>query len=163
MATPTRRPRRARRVTLVAAQGAAVGVGAVFLILGVAGFVPGLTSGLNHLQWLGHHDGGATAELFGVFDTSVSHNLLHLGSGVAGLVLARTYPRARIFLIGGGLLYLGLWLWGVMDHTPRQVLPLDQADNWLHLAAGVVMVVLGLTLAGGRVPTGADGELLIPD
>ena len=152
-----------RRVTLVAAQGAAVGVAAVFLAIGVAGFVPGLTSRLDHLQWLGHHDGGATAQLFGVFDTSVVHNLLHLGSGVAGLMFARTYQRARVFLIGGGLIYLGLWLYGVLGEATRQVLPLNEADNWLHLGVGAVMVVLGLTLAGSRVPTGAEGELLIPD
>ena len=38
---------------------------------------------------------------------------------------------------------------------------LNDADNWLHLAIGVVMVVLGLTLAGTKTPTGADGEPLV--
>ena len=159
----TVRTRRFRRAKLVAAQGAAVAVAAVFLIIGVAGFAPGLTTRTDLLQWYGHHPNGPGAQLFGLFDVSVAHNLLHLGFGVAGLVLARTFRRARFYLIGGGLFYLALWLYGSLSERPRELLPLNGADNWLHLGIGVVMVVLGLTLAASRVPTGADGEVLIPE
>lgn len=159
----TTRARRFRRVKLVAAQGAAIGVAAAFLTIGVAGFVPGLTARLDLLQWYGHRRPQGAAQLFGVFDVSVAHNLLHLGFGVAGLLLARTFGRARLYLLGGGLVYLGLWLYGLVSVQPREVLPLNGADNWLHFAVGVVMVVLGLTLASSRVPTGADGEVLIPE
>lgn len=148
---------------MVAAQGAALAVAGVFLAVAVAGFVPGLTTSLDRLQWLHRPQDGHASQLFGVFDTSVAHNLLHLGFGVAGLVLARTYRRARLYLVGGGLIYLGLWLWGTIDAMPRETLPLNGAGNWLHLCLGVVMTVLGLTLAGSRAPTGADGELLIPE
>ena len=156
-------PTHYRRVRMVAAQGAAEAVAAIFLALAVAGFVPGLTTRLDRLQWLGHPPDGQVAQLFGVFDTSAAHNLLRLGFGVAGLLLARTFDRARFYLIGGGLIYLGLWMWGTFHAQPREILPLNGADNWLHLGIGVVMVVLGLTLAGSRVPTGAEGELLIPE
>lgn len=162
MVAPTRY-RRVRRVKLVAAQGAAVAVATVFLAIAVAGFIPGLTTRLDRLQWLGHPPEGQVAQLFGVFHTSAAHNLLHLGFGVAGLLLARTFNRARLYLVGGGLIYLGLWMWGTLEAGPRDVLPLNGADNWLHLGVGVVMMVLGLTLAGSRVPTGAEGELLIPE
>jgi hypothetical protein len=138
-------------VGLLAVQGAAVLVAAVFLLLAIAGFIPGLTT---------------RSELFGVFEVSVLHNLLHLAFGIAGLLLATTFARARAYLIGGGLIYLGLWAYGLFLDTAaiRNILPLNNADNWLHLAIGVVMTVLGVTLAGSRVPTGADGEPLIdPD
>ena len=46
----TVRTRRFRRVKLVAAQGAAVAVAAVFLVVGVAGVTPGLTSRIDLLQ-----------------------------------------------------------------------------------------------------------------
>lgn len=154
--------RRVRRVRLVAVQGAALGVAAVFLVLGIAGFIPGLTTHLNHLRWLGHAE-GPQAQVFGTFDVSAVHNLMHLGFGMAGLLLARTFARARAYLVGGGLLYLALWLIGLLDERLRNTLPLNQSDNWLHFAAGIVMVVLGLTLAASRVPTGADGELLVPE
>lgn len=159
----TRGGRRIRRVRLVAVQGAAIAVAAVFLALGVAGFTPGLTAHLHGLPWHGHHGGGSTAAVFGVFAVSVAHNLLHLGSGVAGLVLARSFGGARAYLIGGGLIYLGLWLYGLLDPRIRDVLPLNASDDWLHFGIGVVMVILGLTLGATRVPTGADGEILVPE
>ncbi|WP_240163120.1 DUF4383 domain-containing protein [Mycolicibacterium sphagni] len=136
------------RVGLLAVQGAALLVAAAFLIIAIAGFAPGLTH---------------RAELFGVFKVSMLHNLLHLAFGVIGLLLALTFARARAYLIGGGLFYLGLWIYGLIVDAdgPRDILPLNNADNWLHLSIGVVMTVLGLTLAGSRVPTGADGEPLL--
>jgi len=152
-----------QRVGLLAVQGAAVLVAAAFLAVAIAGFTPGLTSHLDRLQWLGHD---SESQLFGVFEVSVVHNLLHLAFGVAGLLLAGTYHRARAYLVGGGLIYLGLWLYGLLTDPsgPLNVLPLNNADNWLHFAIGVVMILLGLTLAGARVPTGAGGEPLIdPD
>lgn len=145
---------------MVAAQGAAVAVAAAFFALGIAGFVPGLTTHLELLRW---HGGTPAPRLLGTFEVSVLHNLLHLLFGVIGLLMARTFGRARIYLLGGGLIYLGLWLYGLLDADLRAAVPLNNADNWLHLAIGVVMLILGLTLAGTRVPTGADGEVLIPE
>lgn len=149
-----------QRVRLLAVQGAAVLVAAAFLAVGIAGFTPGLTTHLDRLQWLGHH---SESQLFGVFEVSVLHNLLHLAFGVAGLLLAGTYARARAYLVGGGLVFLGLWLYGLLADLsgPRNILPLNNADNWLHFSIAVVMILLGLTLAGARVPTGAGGEPLI--
>lgn len=154
---------RVRRVKLVADQGAAVAVAAMFLAIGVAGFVPGITHGVHQLPWWGHHPGGHGARLFGAFDVSVAHNLLHLGFGVFGLLAARTFAGARWYLILGGLAYLALWLYGTLSATPREVLPLNGADNWLHFGIGVVMVILGLTLGATKVPTGAEGEILVPE
>lgn len=91
------------------------------------------------------------------------HNLLHLAFGVVGLLLASTYARARAYLIGGGLIYFGLWLYGLLADLsgPRNILPLNNADNWLHFSIAVAMILLGLTLAGARAPTGAGSEPLI--
>ncbi|GAY14907.1 DUF4383 domain-containing protein [Mycobacterium sp. shizuoka-1] len=156
-------PGRLRRpqVGLLAVQGAAVLVAAAFLAVAIAGFIPGLTSRLDQLHWFGHQ---SRAELFGMFAVSVVHNLWHLAFGVTGLLLASTFARARAYLIGGGLIYLGLWVYGLLIDLggPRNVLPLNNADNWLHFSVGLVMVLLGVTLAGSRIPTGADGEPLIP-
>lgn len=161
MATAARR--RTRRVTLVAAQGAAIAVAAVFLVIGAAGFVPGLTTRLESLHWFGHQAHGPDPHLFGIFAVSAAHNLLHLGFGVAGLLLARSFAGSRVYLVGGGAVYLGLWLLGLLHERSREVLPLNSADNWLHFGVGLAMLILGLTLAGTRVPTGAEGEVLVPE
>lgn len=79
-------------------QAAAVAVGALFLIVGVLGFIPGITSDYGDLTWAGHH---SDAQLLGVFNVSVLHNIIHLAFGVAGLALGRTVKSARAYLIGG--------------------------------------------------------------
>jgi Domain of unknown function (DUF4383) len=146
---------------LLAVQSAAVVVGAAFLLIGILGFVPGITTHLNALQLAGHRSG---ALLFDIFAVSVLHNLIHIAVGIAGLILARSYVKARAYLLGGGLLFVGAWIWGLFLHPadPANVLPLNNADNWLHLGIGVTMIVLALTLAGARVPTGSGGEILVP-
>jgi hypothetical protein len=152
------------KIGLLAVQGAAVLVASAFLSIGILGFVPGVTARLDTMHWAGHH---STAQLFGMFDVSVLHNLVHLAFGVAGLVLSRTYARARAYLIVGGLLFLALWIYGLLiapggASNMSNIVPVNNADNWLHFAIGVVMILLGLTLAGSRVPTGAGGEVLLP-
>ncbi|MFF5056435.1 DUF4383 domain-containing protein [Micromonospora sp. NPDC000663] len=128
---------------------AAATVAVVFLLVGVLGFVPGITSGTADLRFAGH---GSGAFLFGVFQVSVLHNLVHLLFGVAGLALARTVGGARTFLIGGGAVYLVLWLYGLaVDHdTGANVLPVNDADGWLHLGLGVGMIALGLLTGRAR-------------
>ncbi|MGB3481703.1 MAG: DUF4383 domain-containing protein [Mycobacterium sp.] len=161
MAVSRSRVRRRPQEGLLAVQCAAILVGSLLLIVGTLGFIPGITTGLDSLQLSGPR---SEAAVFGVFEISVLHNLLNVAVGVAGLVLASSYARARAYLLLGGALYLGLWVFGlVIDHeSPANVLPVNNADNWLHLGLGVAMVVLGLTLAGARLPRGARGEILVP-
>ena len=136
------------RIGLLAVQDAALLVAAAFILVAIAGFIPGLTT---------------RSQLFGVFKVSVLHNVLHLVFGLAGLLLATSFARARAYLIGGGLVYLGLWVYGLVVGSAGSpnILPLNNADNWLHFSIGVVMTLLGVTLAGSRIPTGANGEPLI--
>jgi hypothetical protein len=129
-------------------------VGAVFLVVGIAGFIPGLTTNLyDGLDGAGHH---GSAQLLGVFDVSVLHNAVHLLFGVAGLVLARTWTGAKTFLVGGGAIYLGLWLYGlVIDFdSSANFVPLNTADNWLHFLLGVGMIAAGLAFSRGVEPRG---------
>jgi len=142
----------AKTSKLMAVQGAAVIIGAAFLVVGVLGFIPGVTTHHDQLQWLGHHSG---ARLFGVFAVSGLHNLIHMAFGVAGLAMARTYAMARAYFLIGGLVYLGLWVYGlVIDHgSSSNFVPVNNADNWLHFGLGVGMVILGVTLAGQHDPT----------
>jgi hypothetical protein len=130
-------------------QKAALVVGAVFLAVGVLGFVPGITTNYDHLTFAGHH---SDAALLGIFNVSVLHNLVHLAFGVAGIALARTFNSARSYLIGGGVVYLVLFVYGlVINHdSPANFVPVNDADNWLHLGLAVAMIALGATLGRTR-------------
>ena len=127
-------------------QAAAALVGAAFLLVGVLGFIPGITADSGSLEAAGHE---SHAELLGIFQVSVLHNAVHLLLGVAGIALARRPSSARAFLVGGGALYLVLFVYGlVVDRdSEANFVPLDTADNWLHLVLGVGMIALGIVLA----------------
>jgi 4-hydroxybenzoate polyprenyltransferase len=130
-------------------QTAALVVAVTFLLVGVLGFIPGITTNYDMLQAAGHDSG---AMLLGVFQVSVLHNIVHLLFGVAGLVLARTWAGARAFLIGGGVVYLLLLAYGLLvDHdSSANFVPVNSADNWLHLILGIGMIGLGVLLARDR-------------
>lgn len=127
-------------------QAAAALVGTAFLLVGVLGFIPGITTPYDGLEGAGHE---SHAELFGLFQVSVLHNVVHLLYGVAGMVLARTRASARAFLVGGGATYLVLWLYGLVvdDRSQANFVPLNTADDWLHLVLGAGMIALGVSLA----------------
>ena len=127
-------------------QKAALAVGAVFLLVGILGFIPGITTDYDSVTFAGHESG---ARLLGIFDVSILHNLVHLAFGVAGLLLARTWSGARGFLIGGGVIYLVLWQYGLVIDFEKSInfIPVNSPDNWLHFALGVVMVLLGVLLS----------------
>src|SRR4051812_10041190 len=135
-------------------QTAAGAVGAVFLVVGVAGFIPGITTHYGDMTFAGHDSG---AKLLGIFMVSVLHNIVHLLFGIAGLVLARTYSGAKNFLVVGGVIYLVLWLYGLLiDKTGNaNFVPINTADDWLHFVLGAAMIGLGVAL--GRKATGTSG------
>ena len=137
---------RSTSMTATHLQTAATVVGATFLLVGILGFVPGVTSNYGAMEFAGHKSG---AELLGIFGVSILHNLVHLLFGVAGLAMARTWSGARTFLLGGGVIYLVLWLYGLLIDlgSSANFVPVNDADNWLHLLLGAGMVALGLLLS----------------
>ena len=61
-------------------------MGAAFLLVGVAGFIPGITSNYDELKLAGTD---SNAELLGLFRVSILHNLVHLAFGVGLIAAAR--------------------------------------------------------------------------
>jgi hypothetical protein len=130
-------------------QKAAAVVGIVFLLVGVLGFVPGITSNYGSMSFASHH---SDAKLLGLFQVSVLHNLVHLVFGVAGLALARTISGARNYLVVGGIIYLVLFVYGliVSENSMANFVPVNTADDILHLVLGLGMIALGVVLTRRR-------------
>jgi Domain of unknown function (DUF4383) len=147
------RPTAVRRRTPIQELALLVGVG--FLAAGIGGFIPGVTTHYRDLSFAGH---GSGAQLFGVFQVSILHNLVHLLFGVAGITLSRTHETARAFLVFGGLVYVALFVFGLAtpQSSAANFVPLDRADDFLHLGLGLGMVAFGLlpdTVRGGTTET----------
>lgn len=120
-------------------------VGVVFLLVGVLGFVPGVTSNYGEMTFASHESG---AMLLGLFGVNILHNIVHLLFGVVGIALARSASGAKNFLLIGGVIYLLLWVFGLAINLESAInfVALNTADNWLHFVLGVGMVVLGAAL-----------------
>jgi hypothetical protein len=120
-------------------------VGIVFLLVGIAGFIPGLTTNLyDGLDFAGD---GSEAELLGLFQVSVLHNIVHALFGV-GIFMAATPSGARTFLIGSGAIYVVLFLLGIVGGADW--VPVNDADDWLHLGLAVGLLGLGFGLTRDR-------------
>ena len=137
------------RTRMTAVQKAAAAVGAVFLLVGILGFVPGITTDYDLLGGAGHHSG---AMLLGIFQVSVLHNIGHLAFGFAGLAMSKTMGPARSYLIGGGVVYAVLWIYGLLidKASSANFVPVNTADDWLHFVLAAGMIALGVALSRGH-------------
>ena len=122
--------------------GFAGAVGLAFLLVGIAGFIPGLTSNSDQLEFAGPDSG---AELFGLFEVSVLHNIVHLLFAV-GLVAAARAAWSRAYLLGGGIGYLGVAVYGMLvdQNSDANFLPINDADTVLHVGLALLMLALGI-------------------
>ena len=131
---------------LIAPESLAGLFGMAFVVVGVAGFVPGVVDHYELLEWWKN---GSGAQLLGVFQVSILLNLVHIGFGTLGLLLARSTATARVYLSGGGAAYLALGVYGLLIDRAGDwnVVPVDRADDWLHMGLGVGMLYAGLAAA----------------
>ncbi len=142
-------------------QKAAMLMGIVFLLVGVLGFIPGITTDYDQLGNFGE----VGAKLLGIVGINWLENVVHLLYGVLGLALARTWDGSRAYFLGGGVIYLVLWIYGlVIDlDSNANFLSVNNASNWLHFILGVVMVGIGVLLGrdrghvGGRDRVATEG------
>lgn len=106
-----------------------LGLGIVFIVVGLLG-------------WLG----GSHDHHFIIFGVNASHNLVHMLSGIAAVAAGlHSFKAARLFCLVFGVVY-GLVTIGGFLAIPAvvQMLNLNMADNFLHLAITVSCLGVGL-------------------
>jgi hypothetical protein len=138
-------PKRPKRSQI---QLGAAAFGVVFLLVGIAGFIPGITSHFMNMGFAGRE---SSAKLVGIFQISVLHNIVHLLFGVAGLLFSSTPLRARNYLFYGGIAYAVLFFYGIVVTygSPANFVPFNAADNALHFALAGAMITASLVLDRG--------------
>lgn len=110
--------------------------GATLLLAGVLGFV------VN-----GSFDTGAgvQGDELVLFEVNGWHNLVHIASGLLGLALFRRNKTARLYALGFGATYLVVTIYGVIDGNDiLGLLPINGADNVLHLSIALAGILAGL-------------------
>ncbi|MBA3412684.1 MAG: DUF4383 domain-containing protein [Actinobacteria bacterium] len=114
------------------AQKLALFWGAAFLLAGILGFIPGITTNFDDIKFAGND---SDAELLGLFQVSILHNIVHLLFGV-GILMSRTWESARTYLLGSGIIYVVLLIYGLLvkQESDANFVPMNNGDDWLHLS-----------------------------
>ncbi len=110
---------------------AALATGIVFLIIGIAGFIPGLTN---------------ESQLLGIFRVDGVHNLVHIVSGLAFLAASQTVRYSKLAFQIMAVVYALVTVIGFIVGTDGSVLGLfhvDLADNILHVALTLAFLYFG--------------------
>lgn len=126
--------------------------GIVFLVVGVAGFIPGLVTPFGPTDPELTVTAGA-GRLFGLFPVNLLHNLVHVVFGLWGLFAYRTLPASRGYAKAVAVIY-GLFV--VMGFIPGLMttfglVPLHSHDIWLHLLLAGVAAYFGFVARADTV------------
>lgn len=115
----------------------AIVVGVVFVLIGILGFVPGITST--------HADGGKY--LLGIFLIDGVENVIHILTGLVALAAGYTSEKSsRMFFLAFGAVYALVTIIGfVQGDTVLGIFDVNTADNFLHLALAAAFLGIGLT------------------
>ena len=111
--------------------------GAVYLLVGLTGFIPALLLGSLPAEVLGPLKGLQ----LGIFAVNWFHSLAHLLIGAAGLAVYRSYAGSKAYALVLGVAYLGLFLLGTFSGsvvTLGGLLPLNAPDDVLHILTALI-------------------------
>jgi hypothetical protein len=117
--------------------------GATLLAVGLLGFAFDSTFNTG--------EGVDGDKLIGIFEVNGIHNLVHIASGAALLALSPKRATARLAALTFGVVYGLVTIIGFVDgDSVLGIIPVNMADNFLHLA------ISGLAIAAGLLSSGDD-------
>jgi hypothetical protein len=119
------------------AQVYALVFGVVLLLAGITGFIADAA--------FGDLGGDVQGDDLILFEVNGWHNLVHIASGALGLALMGTARGARAYALGFGAVYLLVTIYGFVDgNDVIGLLPVNTADNFLHLGISLAGIAAGL-------------------
>jgi uncharacterized membrane protein YphA (DoxX/SURF4 family) len=128
-------------------------VGSVLVAAGVIGFFYNAHFGSGSDVF----GNDTSVKVFGLLAVNGWHNVVHILTGALGL-LAAGYA-ARLYALGLGFVYIVIAIWGFIIGSGDSILtvvPVNTADNFLHLILGLLGIGAGLASEEpGRAPARA--------
>jgi hypothetical protein len=123
--------------------------GAVYVLVGILGFIPPLLSG----DVPGAIGGPFTGLLLGLFAVNWFHNLAHLAIGAVGLAVYRSFSASKSYALALAVVYGVLFLLGILSGdvaTLGGLLPLNRPDDLLHILTAVAAFLAYATARPGE-------------
>lgn len=115
--------------------------GATLVVAGIVGFFYSASFGSP----------GEIDDAFGIFAVNGWANVLHILTGALGLLMAGYASRQYALWLGA--LYLAVALWGFAIGSGESILgflPVNTADNLLHLAIGALGVAAAMSTPAAK-------------
>lgn len=117
--------------------------GGILTLVGILGFVPGITS-----------DG----MLLGIFMVDGLHNIIHLVTGLAALAAAWGMFSSRLFFQVFGVVYAIVAVLGfAMGGNILGLIMTNMADHVLHLVLAVAFLYVGFMMKESSAPSAPMG------
>lgn len=118
--------------------------GAIYLVVGVLGFIPPLVVGPAPLppDAAGPETFG---RLLGLFPINYLHNIVHLAIGLWGVLGSRSESGAVLFSRSIAILYGVLAVLGLISvtNTLFGLVPIYSHDVWLHALSAIIAAYFG--------------------
>jgi hypothetical protein len=131
-------------------------VGIIYLVIGIAGFIPGLVQGPGYPELAVN---ALSGDLLGLFPVNVVHHIVHLLVGVLGIAAYRAFDSARLYARGLAIVYAVLAVMGLINaanlDTMFGLTPLFSHDVWLHAGTAVIAAYFGWGPVEDRVEAGS--------
>jgi hypothetical protein len=117
--------------------------GVVFVVVGIAGFIPPLVTypeaTADVAVQVGH------GRLLGLFPVNLLHNIVHLAFGIWGLAVYRSLSGARTYAKAVAIVYAVFAIMGLIPvlNTVFGLVPLYGHDVWLHIVLAAIAGYFG--------------------
>jgi hypothetical protein len=121
--------------------------GIIYLIVGLAGLIPGLVIRTPDLPPIAIET--LYGRLFGLFPVNILHTLVHLVLGAWGIAAYRAFRDSKLYARSMAIIFGILFLIGIIPaiNTLFGLAPLFGHDIWLHALTAVIAAYFGWVVA----------------
>jgi hypothetical protein len=126
--------------------------GIVYVVVGLAGFVPGL---MTHNDMPEMAIGALSGRLLGLFPVNAVHTLVHIVIGLWGIFAWRSFTASRTYAQSVAVIFAVLTIAGLIRglNTLFGLVPLFGHDVWLHAGTTIIAAYFGFATQRGAVGT----------